>query len=98
MRSALTGRDLGKLEAASKRTCLEKVLSAKLMSGLLTTLPCRPSTILSSEMQGLDLLVINAGVLFQNPKIWNGAREEETVRVNALGFAAMANVGSELLS
>ncbi|MBU9888559.1 MAG: SDR family NAD(P)-dependent oxidoreductase [Candidatus Omnitrophica bacterium] len=44
------------------------------------------------EMREIDLLVINAGVLHHNPDLrWD--REEETLRVNAVGFAAMANVG-----
>ena len=43
------------------------------------------------EMRETDLLIINAGVLHHNHDLrWDG--EEETIRVNALGFAAMANV------
>ncbi len=42
-------------------------------------------------MQGLDLLVINAGVLFYNQDfIW--ASEEETIKVNVTGFAGIANL------
>ena len=45
-------------------------------------------------LQDLDIMVINAGVLFQNEKLqW--APEEEMIKVNALGFAAMANVASD---
>ncbi len=41
-------------------------------------------------MRGVDLVIINAGVLFHNLECrWD--REEETVKVNVLGFAAMAN-------
>ena len=41
-------------------------------------------------MQGMDLMIINAGVLFRNEElVW--AKEEETVKVNVAGFAAMAN-------
>lgn len=44
------------------------------------------------EMREIDLLVINAGILHHNPELrWDW--EEETIRVNATGFAAMANVG-----
>ncbi|HOW59729.1 MAG TPA: SDR family NAD(P)-dependent oxidoreductase [Candidatus Omnitrophota bacterium] len=44
------------------------------------------------SMHGVDILVVNAGVLFQNEDfVWH--HEEEMIKVNALGFAAMANVG-----
>ena len=43
------------------------------------------------EMHETDLVIINAGVLHHNQDLrWD--REEEMIRVNALGFAAMANV------
>lgn len=43
------------------------------------------------SLHGVDLLVINAGVLFHNDElVWQ--HEEETIKVNVLGFAAMANV------
>lgn len=45
------------------------------------------------EMREVDLLIINAGILHPNDELrWDW--EEETIRVNALGFAAMANVGA----
>lgn len=48
---------------------------------------------LIGRMGGMDLLVINAGVLFQNPEFtWHA--EEETAKVNVMGFMAMANVGA----
>ena len=44
-------------------------------------------------LHDLDLMVINAGVLFHNEKLqWD--LEEETIKVNALGFAAVANVAA----
>lgn len=42
-------------------------------------------------MQGVDLFVMNAGVVFHNQDFAWGP-EEETIRVNVTGFAAMANV------
>lgn len=42
-------------------------------------------------MHGLDLLIVNAGVLHQSHDLVWG-HEEETLLVNAVGFAAMANV------
>ncbi|OQA57592.1 MAG: putative oxidoreductase [Candidatus Omnitrophica bacterium ADurb.Bin277] len=44
------------------------------------------------QMQGMDLLVVNAGVLFHNSDL-DWSLEEETIKVNVLGFAAMADVG-----
>ena len=42
-------------------------------------------------MHGLDLLIVNAGVSPMNPSLtWEP--EEETVKVNVLGFIAMANL------
>ena len=43
-------------------------------------------------LHGMDLLVINAGVLSHNPEL-NWLAEEETVKVNAMGFMAMAVMG-----
>jgi len=48
-------------------------------------------------LQDLDLMIINAGVIFQNETLkWD--LEEEMIKVNALGFAAMANVASDYFS
>jgi short-subunit dehydrogenase len=45
-------------------------------------------------LHDMDLMVINAGVLFHNEKLeWN--LEEEMIKVNALGFAAAANVAAD---
>jgi short-subunit dehydrogenase len=46
---------------------------------------------LIAEMDGVDLVVISAGTGFIDPELpWN--KEKETIDVNILGFAAMANV------
>ncbi|MBI4711675.1 MAG: SDR family NAD(P)-dependent oxidoreductase, partial [Candidatus Omnitrophica bacterium] len=45
-------------------------------------------------LHDLDLMIINAGVLFQNETLkWEF--EEEMIKVNALGFAAVANVAAD---
>ncbi len=45
-------------------------------------------------LAGVDLIIINAGVLVQNETLaWAG--EEEMIKVNAMGFAAMINVAVE---
>jgi len=47
-------------------------------------------------LRGFDLMIINAGVLFPNEDLfWEN--EEEMIRVNVLGFAAMANVAVRYL-
>jgi short-subunit dehydrogenase len=46
---------------------------------------------LIQEMGGVDLFVINAGVIFNNRKLgWE--EEKATIDVNVVGFSAMANV------
>lgn len=44
-----------------------------------------------TEMGGVDLVVISAGVGFINPDL-NWEQERETIDTNILGFTAMANV------
>ena len=47
-------------------------------------------------LRGFDLMIINAGVLLPNEDFfWEN--EEEMIRVNVLGFAAMANVAVRYL-
>jgi short-subunit dehydrogenase len=46
---------------------------------------------LIEEMGGVDLVVISSGVGFINPDL-DWAKEKETIDVNVIGFAAMANV------
>ena len=42
-------------------------------------------------MNGIDLFIINAGVVYHNPDLdWQ--KEKETIELNVLGFTAMANV------
>lgn len=46
------------------------------------------------EMGGVDLIVLNAGVLFNNREFgWE--KEELTIQINVLGFAAMAHTAME---
>ena len=89
---ALTGRSLEKLQE------LQKELPGE---SLVRVIDVRDPRVAIHDLRnmimflhGLDLMVINAGVLFQNEKlIWE--REEEMIRVNALGFAAAANVAAD---
>lgn len=47
---------------------------------------------LIQEMQGVDLFIINAGILINNPKLtWE--IEKSVIDVNVLEFCAMVNVG-----
>jgi short-subunit dehydrogenase len=45
---------------------------------------------LIEEMRGVDLIIVNAGVGFNNP-VFDWEKEEETIQTNVLGFAAMAH-------
>ncbi len=46
------------------------------------------------EMQGVDLIVVNAGVLFKNDAFeWE--KEAMTIQVNVMGFAAMAHTAMD---
>jgi short-subunit dehydrogenase len=46
---------------------------------------------LIQEMDGVDLIIISAGTGFMNPELdWD--KENETIAVNVMGFAAIANV------
>jgi short-subunit dehydrogenase len=46
---------------------------------------------LIAEMGGVDLIVVSSGTGFINPDL-DWAKEKETLDVNVIGFAAMANV------
>lgn len=49
------------------------------------------------DMDGVDLFVISSGVGFENPALtW--APEEDTIAVNVMGFASVANVAVEHLA
>lgn len=48
-------------------------------------------TSLIQEMGGVDLIVLNAGILCNNPLLdWE--KEHKTIQVNVLGFAALAQI------
>ena len=85
----LAGRSLEKLEA------LQRELPGESFARAVDLLDSRHAIHelgnLIMEMREIDLLIINAGVLHPNEDLrWDW--EEDMVRVNALGFAAMANV------
>ena len=87
---ALTGRSLEKLEALQKELPGESLARQVDVRDTREALHSLGNLIMS--LHGLDLMVINAGVLVQNEDlVWEN--EEEMIRVNVLGFAAMANVG-----
>ena len=86
---ALTGRSLEVLEA------LQKEISGETVARVLDVRDPREAMHslrnLIMAIGGVDLIVMNAGVLVQNETLqWSG--EEEMIKVNALGFAAVANV------
>lgn len=83
----LTGRSLEKLQA------LQKELSGESHVRQLDIRNPRQAVHelnnLIMLMHGMDLLIMNAGVLFPNQElVW--VKEEETIQVNALGFSAVA--------
>ncbi len=86
---ALTGRSLEKLQELQKELSGESLVRQLDVRNTREAIHGLRNTIMS--LQDLDLMIINAGVLFHNEKLqWD--LEEEMIRVNALGFAAMANV------
>lgn len=88
----LTGRSLEKLQELQKELpgkSLARVVDLRNTSEAIHSLR---NAIMA--MWDLDLMVINAGVLFRNEKLqWHF--EEEMIKVNALGFAAAANVAAD---
>lgn len=85
----LTGRFQDKLEALKKELKDESVTKVVDVRDCETAM--KNVNDLINELGGLDLLVINAGVLLVNPNFeWE--RELETTQVNVVGFQAMANV------
>jgi len=91
---ALTGRSLEKLEALQKELPGESLVRQIDVRETREAIHSLGNLIMA--LRGLDLLVINAGVHVQNEDLlW--ANEEEMIRVNVLGFAAMANVGVRYL-
>lgn len=92
---ALTGRSLEKLQALQKELHGESIARAIDVRDPSEAIHSLRNLIMA--LRDLDLMVINAGVLRQNESLdWN--REEEMIKVNALGFAAAANVAASYFS
>ena len=92
---ALTGRSLEKLQELQKELPGESLVRKIDVRDLHEAIHSLRNMIMI--LKGLDLMIINAGVLFQNEKLqWNP--EEEMIKVNVLGFAAMANVAADYFS
>ena len=88
----LTGRSLERLQVLQKELPGESL--AREIDVRNTREAIHGIRNLIMALHDLDLMIINAGVLSQNEKLqWN--LEEEMIKVNALGFAAMANVASD---
>ena len=91
----LTGRSLEKLQELQKELAGESIARQVDVRDSRETIHTLRNIIMS--LHGLDLMVINAGVSLQNEKLqWE--REEEMIKVNALGFAAAANVAADYFS
>ena len=85
----LTGRSLEKLQELQKEIPGESVIRPIDVRDTREAIHGLGNLIML--MHGLDLLIVNAGVLQMNPSLaW--ALEEETVKVNVMGFTAMANL------
>lgn len=88
----LTGRSLEKLQELQKELPGKSIARALDLRDPHEAIHSLRNIIMS--LHGLDLMVVNAGVLFQNEKLqWN--LEEEMIQVNAVGFAAVANVAMD---
>lgn len=86
----LAGRSLEKLQALQAELSGESQVKQIDVRDTREAIHSLRNLIMS--MHGVDILIVNAGVLFQNENfVWQ--YEEEMIKVNALGFAAMANVG-----
>jgi short-subunit dehydrogenase len=84
----LTGRSLGKLQELQKELGGESY--ARAIDVRDTREAIHEFNNLVMAMHSVDLVIINAGVLYHNLECrWN--REEDTIKVNVLGFAAIAN-------
>lgn len=85
----LTGRSLEKLQELQKEIPGESVIRPIDVRDTREAIHGLGNLIML--MHGLDLLIVNAGVSHMNPSlVW--ALEEETVKVNVMGFTAMANL------
>ena len=88
----LTGRSLEKLQELQKELPGESLVRKIDVRDPREAIHSLRNMIMA--LHDLDLMIINAGVLFHNEKLqWD--LEEEMIKVNALGFAAMANVASD---
>ena len=89
---ALTGRSLEKLQELQKELPGESFVRQIDVRNPREAIHSLRNMIMA--LGGLDLMIINAGVLFQNEQLrWD--LEEQMIHVNALGFAAMANVAAD---
>lgn len=85
----LTGRSLERLQALQKELPGESIVRVIDVSSTSEAIHGLGNLIML--MQGVDLLIVNAGILHMNPGLaWD--LEEKTVQVNVLGFIAMANI------
>jgi len=85
---ALTGRSLEKLQALQKELLGESFVRKIDLRNTREAIHDLGNLIML--MHGVDLLIVNAGVLHFNPGL-NWQLEEETIHVNVLGFAALAD-------
>ena len=89
---ALTGRSLERLQALQKELPGESLVREIDIRDTREAIHSLRNMIMA--LRDLDLMVINAGVLFQNEALqWD--LEKEMIQVNALGFAAAANVAAD---
>ena len=92
---AMTGRSLERLQELQKELSGESLVRPIDVRDPRETMHGLRNMIMA--LHDLDLIIINAGVLFHNEALkWD--REEEMIKVNALGFAAVANVASDYFS
>ena len=85
---ALTGRSLEKLQELQKELSGESLVCQIDVRDTREAIHALGNLIMI--MHGMDLLIVNAGISHLNPGLaWE--LEEETIKVNALGFVAMAD-------
>ncbi len=88
----LAGRSLEKLQALQKELPGESLVRQIDVRDTREAIHGLRNMIMA--LRDLDLMIINAGVLFHNDKLqWN--LEEDMIKVNVLGFTAMANVAAD---
>ncbi len=88
---ALTGRDEQKLKELQAELLGESIVRKIDLRNTRDAVHSLGNLIML--MGGVDLFVVNAGILhYNNPLEWE--LEEETIRVNVTGFAAMVNVAA----